>query len=524
MIESVFLYSLRSAFVLALLYIPYMLILRKEKFFRLNRIVLLLILLFSLVLPAIDIHLLAWEDFTPVRTAFRQQFSGSAGQDSAVLLPVVAVEVRDAASFMSPWKWTSILFVMGMLVVALWRIFQVVQMGVVMRRGSLWKQTSDGIHIYCHADDVPPYSWMNSVVISERDYRENGREILLHESAHVRARHSLDLLFLALVQTLQWWNPLVYILGISLRDVHEYEADDSVLRHGVSARAYQLLLIKKVVGSSSYAFANNFDHSLIIKRITMMQKSKSGKWMYSKVLYILPMATLALSAFATASSSNLSAGVAESRSVADTEDKVSTFAADLQGNGPENVFGALSLSDNISMGPVDVGSKIGKYDADSTARTIWTKVDFCTAPEHLPEFPGGMAAMMEYLSKTVKYPAEAIAAGVQGRVLVEFFVNDDGSVGTIGLIRPVGFGDCSPNGNIPLADVVVADHRDKCRAQDKGLSAEEEAAFRAGVEAIINEAVRVVEKMPRWTPGYEDKARTKSCVTRFTLPILFRLG
>lgn len=255
-----------------------------------------------------------------------------------------------------------------------------------------------------------------------------------------------------------------------------------------------------------------------------MQKSKSGMWMYSKVLYILPMATLALSAFATVGSSNLFAGVAESGSVTDSEDKVSTFVADLQGNGPENVFGALPLSDNTSMVLVDVGSKIGKYDADSTARTTWTKVNFCTTPEHLPEFPGGMAAMMEYLSKTVKYPAEAIAAGVQGRVLVEFFVNDDGSVGTIGFIRPVGFGGCSPKDDSPLADVVVADHRDKCRAQDKGLSAEEEAAFRAGVEAIINEAVRVVKEMPRWTPGYEDKAKTKSCVTRFTLPIVFRLS
>lgn len=524
MIESVFIYSLRSALVLVLLYIPYMLILRKESFFRLNRVVLLLILLLSMVLPAIDIHLLAWDDLAPVMAAFRQQLSGSAGQDSAILLPDVTVEVRDTVSSVSLWRWTSVFFVTGMLVVALWRIFQVVQMGVVMRRGSLWRQSRDGIHIYCHADEVSPYSWMNSVVISERDYRENGREILLHESAHVRARHSLDLLFLALVQTLQWWNPLAYILGISLRDVHEYEADDSVLRHGVSARAYQLLLIKKVVGSSSYAFANNFDHSLIIKRITMMQKSKSGMWMYSKVLYILPMATLALSAFATVGSSNLFAGVAESGSVTDSEDKVSTFVADLQGNGPENVFGALPLSDNTSMGPVDVGSKKGKYDADSTARTTWTKVNFCTTPEHLPEFPGGMAAMMEYLSKTVKYPAEAIAAGVQGRVLVEFFVNDDGSVGTIGLIRPVGFGGCSPKDDTPLADVVVADHRDKCRAQDKGLSAEEEAAFRAGVEAIINEAVRVVKEMPRWTPGYEDKARTKPCVTRFTLPIVFRLG
>jgi len=113
---------------------------------------------------------------------------------------------------------------------------------------------------------------------------------------------------LTLVQMLQWWNPLCYMLGISLRDVHEYEADSYVLRQGVSAPAYQLLLIRKAVGSDSslwsgadgsYAFANNFNHSLIKKRITMMKKTKSNPWMRSKALYVIPVAALALSAFAT---------------------------------------------------------------------------------------------------------------------------------------------------------------------------------------------------------------------------------
>lgn len=524
MMESIFAYSLRSSLVLALLYIPYMLMLRQESFFRLNRMVLLFILLLSLALPVLDIHSLAWEGLAPMQNVFRPASSEDEASVHAILLPEVAVHAGyGTSSAFGAWHYVSMLSVLIMSAVFLWHVYQVLRMDVVMRRGSLWQQTLGGVHIYCHADEVSPYSWMRSVVISERDYHENGREILLHEMAHIRARHSLDLLLLALVQTLQWWNPLVYILGGSMRDVHEYEADDSVLRHGVSARDYQLLLIKKVVGSSSYAFANNFDHSLIIKRITMMQKSKSAKWMCSKVLYILPMATLALSAFATVQPTMSPASVAGSDHVADNEGKVITLTANRQGKGREKAFGAMQSADNVAMNLAGVGSRTGRFDADSTAGTTWAKVNFCSAPAHLPVYPGGELAMYEYLGKTVKYPAEAMAAGVQGKVNVQFFVKDDGSVGTIGLIRPVRFDSYTPEGDTPLADVVVTAYVDKCRAQGKNLSAEEEAAYRAGVEAIINEAVRVVAMMPKWTPGYTDKEKTKPCNTRYVLPIMFRL-
>lgn len=561
MIESIFTYSLRSSLVLAMLYVPYMLMLRQESFFRLNRMMLLLILLLSLTLPMLDVHSLAWEGFAPVQTVLRPALSENGASVHAILLPEVAVRATgDTSSAFGSRHYVSVSYVVMMLSVFLWHVYQVVQMRVVMRRGSLWQQTRDGVRIYCHADEVSPYSWMNRVVISEQDYRENGREILLHEMSHVRARHSWDLLVLALVQTLQWWNPLVYILGGSMRDVHEYQADESVLRHGVSAKEYQLLLIKKVVGSSSYAFANNFDHSLIIKRITMMQKSKSSKWMYGKALYILPMATLALSAFASVqsvtSSDSVAMGkvtkkmpVATSKSVKINGATIKNFSLatdslvvyEVDGRKlSADEFAKLSVSDVKSVtvlrgakaAPdgtrIIIATANGKaddavYEADSTSRIAWAKVSFCETPSHLSQFPGGETAMQEFIRNTVRYPAEAMSAGVQGRVAVEFFVKDDGSIGTVGLIRPVSFAGCRPKGDAALCDVAVADYVEKCLSQGKKLSAEEEAAYRAGVEAILNEAVRVVSKMPDWTPGYVDKEKTKPCNTRFVLPVSFRL-
>lgn len=496
MTEYFFLYSLRSALVLALLYIPYMLMLRQESFFRLNRLVLLLILLLSLVLPALDIHTLAWEGMAPVQEALRRQMAGSRTLGEAIRLPEVAVDAAGAEA-RTPWQWMSLIFVLVMAGVALWRVYQVGQMRMVMRRGSLWMQTRDGVHVYCHADDVSPYSWVNSVVISERDYRENGREILLHETAHVRAHHSLDLLLLALMQTLQWWNPLVYILGGSLRDVHEYEADDSVLRHGVSARAYQLLLIKKVVGSSSYAFANNFDHSLIIKRITMMQKQKSGKWMCSKALYLLPMATLALSAFATVSSSS-PAAAAEAGRLAESEGKVSTLTPNRQANALETAI-----------------------NGQQSARESKKPKGYCEKPGVMASFPGGEVEMARYLQVNVRYPAKAQEQGVQGRVLVQFYVLKDGTVSDVHVLK---FMENKPKDKAVLPETTVMTCKQGDSAGDAEVTEEQKAAYEAGVKAIEDEAVRVVKGMPKWTPAYEDKAKTRPCATQFMLPLTFRLG
>lgn len=498
MIESLSAYSLRSAFVLAMLYIPYMLMLRKESFFHLNRIVLLSILLLSLALPLLDVHSLAWEGLAPVQTLFRPASAGSDVQVSAVLMP--EVDVRAAQVIGSPalgaWHYVSLVFVVVMVAVFLWHVCQVVQMGVVMRRGSLWWQTSDGVHVYCHAEEVAPYSWMRSVVISERDYRENGREILLHEMAHVRARHSLDLLLLALVQTLQWWNPLVYILGSSMRDVHEYQADDSVLRHGVSARDYQLLLIKKVVGSGSYAFANNFDHSLIIKRITMMQKSKSAKWMCSKVLYILPMATLALSAFATVQSTALPANGNDTAGAA--VGKVSTLTVNKQAEVQKDAAFALPSA----------GSQAGKDDTDS----VKVSADYCAMAAVYPSFPGGDAELFAFLCKTIHYPAKAMELGVQGRVFVRFLVEKDGSISDIRIIKEIA--------DAAKLHATIAN----ARAKDGKAEKVDEAACQAAVDACNEEVIRVVKAMPKWTPAYRDKAKTQPCATHFCIPVMFRLS
>jgi hypothetical protein len=543
MIEAIFLYSIRSAFVLTLLYVPYMLILRKESFFRLNRAVLLLILLFSVMLPMLDVHFLSLDKQPVVQAAKEQMVQVGIPVEGYHLLPEFSVQAQHVPVQVSWFHVVSVLFCFVAMAMLLWRIMQILRMNYIVRRGNLWHEVEGGIDIHCHADEVSPFSWMNHVVISERDFHENGREILLHETGHIRSLHSWDLLLLSAVQILQWWNPLAYVFASSLRDVHEYEADDYVLRHGISARDYQLLLIKKAVGTSSYTFANNFDHSLTLKRITMMQKTKSSVWMRSKVLYIIPMATLALSAFATSEPTSLSGN-----DVAKDEDKVIKISSSVQdadvisplaendvvylldgkkaSNDEVRNLPTLDIASMTVIKNAEVSKSLGH--AGKTVIAIETKTKLDTLKVNIVEnpacnaqFKGGDMALMQWLRKNVRYPQASQSLGVQGKITVQFYVSETGRIFNV---RAISIDKNEPQSGQTLEELIVQAYAKDMAKLGKTLSAEEAKAHKVAVMALVKEAERVVREMPAWEPAYLDKDKTKPCTMKFALPIMFRLS
>ena len=295
--STLLIYAIKSAILLTLLFVPGIFLMFKEKMFRFNRMTLLAILVLSLVLPLCNFSRLSMDRMPAVQAIER----GLIQAGIPVEIPNY-ISTEDITSQEKPFPWfyvVSILYGIGVMTILCIRLREVLSMGRIIRRGSIWAKEDDGIRIYCHAENVAPFCWLRSIVISEADYKENGREIILHEKAHILYHHSLDIILLTLVEALQWWNPFVYLLGMYLRDVHEYEADDYVLRQGISCHAYSELVIRKAVGANSYTFANNFNHSLTKKRISMMHKANSKRSKRSWVLYFLPMTLLALSAFAT---------------------------------------------------------------------------------------------------------------------------------------------------------------------------------------------------------------------------------
>ena len=473
--NELLLYTIKSAFVLGILYVPYTLLLRKEDFFRFNRLTLLGILALSVGLPLCNIPALSADNQPVVHAAQLQMIE--------IGIPIMQMaDETDGPSHTSSPTWfqvASLIFLLGMMTVLCLRLIQMGKMGSEIRKGSLWHSVEDGVDIHCHAGAVAPYSWLHHIVISLEDYEKNGHEIILHEKGHIHNLHSFDILLLTLVEMLQWWNPLVYMLGMSLRDVHEYEADDYVLHQGVSLRDYQNLLIRKAVGASSYTFANNFNHSLTKKRITMMCKKKSNPWMRSKALYAVPMVAIALSAFATPAF-------------------VNPIEKDMESGGTSSLTEG-KVTNNFPIGQTDQQKKKG------TAKMKGDKVlDTC---DKLPEFEGGQEQLMKLLQANVRYPETAQSMGVQGRIVVEFFVEKDGSVSDVKVCKK----DITPS--LESATVIAY-------GEDKPKPTEEE--LRKATKALEEETIRVARLTSgKWTPGEQDGQKVR---VKFSLPLTFRLN
>ena len=267
--------------------------------------------------------------------------------------------------------------------------------------------------------------------------------------------------------------------------------------------------------------------------------------MVKKVLYIIPMAGLALSAFATSEPASPS-GIAED------EDKVIKISSMMQAggekgsaallhDGPDTVYfqdgrqaDAESLkslvAENIASLTVfkngDASKSLGY--AGKTVIVIETKTKLDTLKVNIVEnpawnaqFKGGEIAMMQWLSRNTRYPKVSQSAGVQAKVNVQFYVSETGRIFNV---RAVSVGRQEPEEGQTLEELIVQTYAREMAAQGKTLSAEESQAYKAAMMALLKEAERVVREMPEWEPGYLDKEKTKPCAVKFVLPIMFRLG
>lgn len=282
--EALLTYTWRVAACLAVAWLFFRLLLGRETFCRLNRFVVLALLVLSFLLPLcvitvrreVPIHYEVWVHATEVRSA--------------------AAPVSAAA----PFPWAALLgglYLAGVLAAACrmaWSLAAVVR---VIRRGRR-ERLADGVVLVRTPQPVIPFSWGRYVVLAETEPAEEVATILLHERAHVRLHHTWDLLFADLAGCLQWFNPAVWLLRRELCAIHEYEADRAVLEAGTDARAYQLLLVRRAVGTQAFVAANNFNHSKLQNRIAMMLKKRSSRWAAARALLILPLTAVALGAFA----------------------------------------------------------------------------------------------------------------------------------------------------------------------------------------------------------------------------------
>lgn len=328
-----FLYLMKSVLCLALFYPFYMVLLSRETFHRFNRMALISILLASVVIPACRI---TTEEPMLLSQLYQRWEHWLTGQEVETATAVADVDWADVEFATMPLAdddtlavtpsfslgdflsehWGDLLFLLyvaGILFLIGRHIASLVRLFGLLKRGQM-QRLDDGTCLYLHQQaDIAPFSWMKYIVISEADYRENGRQIVAHEQAHISNRHSWDLLLVEVCLLAQWFNPAAWLLRQELQNIHEYEADDTVLRRGINAKEYQLLIIKKAVGARLYSLANSLNHSSLKKRLTMMMKEKSHPWARLKYLYVLPLAAISMVAFAHTEAANNSNGISEAK-------------------------------------------------------------------------------------------------------------------------------------------------------------------------------------------------------------------
>ena len=437
------LYILKVSLSLAAFYMFYKLLCSRDALHRFNRCLLLFILALSAVVPFmyIDLGIISHEAAVEI------------GELGAMLEaePVEMAAMTDTPASLwqrIPWHlipWRMILggiYTVGLLVCLAHFLGSLLSIALLIHH-SKRRVMADGTILVAHNKAYGPFSWMRYIIVSEQDLSDNFDMILAHERAHIRLGHSWDLLFVQLCATAQWFNPAAWLLKRELEAIHEFEADSDTLRQGFDARQYQLRLFEEAVGVKFNTITNNFNNCSTKKRIIMMMKKQTSPWARMKALFVLPVAFVAVAVISCTSPKEKKTGadqeaVQQSQPASAPEIQVVTYAPQPKEVEQGEVFQVV---------------------------------------EEQPMFPGGMEEMMKFLQQNVKYPKEAYEQGKQGRVIVQFVVNTDGSISNDTIVRSVD----------PLLDA---------------------------------EALRVVRSMPNWTPG---KQKGEAVRVRFTLPVTFRL-
>lgn len=422
-------YLIKINVALMLLYGFYRLTVSRDTFFGLRRLTLWLIYAVALMVPALNLEY--WVRDTPTMASMANVYADT-------FYPVVVVKAQ-APSI----TWIDMLlgiYWAGVAVLSLrlvWQLFSIIRLAAISR-----KQEVEGITVHLLRGEGSPFSFFCWVFMYPSTLEgKQLHEVMVHECTHVSGLHSLDTLFSELFSIACWFNPFAWLMKQEVRMNLEYLADESVLSDGNARKSYQyhLLGLAYRQPNESTKIANNFNLLPLKKRIKMMNKRRTSEIGKAKYLLFAPLA------------------------------------------------GALLMVSNIESVAREIGEQIPEVAevqqkaeakaSDATAPADTTKNVVYDVTETMPQFPGGQEMMMKYLAANIKYPASAVKAKKQGRVIVTFVIQKDGSVTKARIARSV----------------------------DPELDAE---------------ALRIVKAMPNWTPGTQDG---KPVNVKYTIPVIFSL-
>lgn len=303
-------YLFKSTLCLAVLYLLFRLCFRGDTLFRTNRFLLLVGTAVCLLLPLVQVDVQQdslWQrPVAAVEAVLTESFveetsaSGPLSEAEAVLMVPdgiggEAMTLRSETSF----GWVHLLAALyagGAVLTLVSFLLSHRRMRQLVRRCPV--RECSGCRLVIGPRGQQSFSWGRIVVLSQEDYEQNRETVLLHERMHLHYCHTADLLWMELLIVLHWFNPAAWLLMRELREVHEFEADRGVLSHGIDATQYQLLLVKKSVGTRLYSMASGFGHSKLKQRINMMLKKRTNRLARLKLLLFVPVVSGTLYAFA----------------------------------------------------------------------------------------------------------------------------------------------------------------------------------------------------------------------------------
>lgn len=342
-----FVYIIKVAVLQTVFYLTYKLLLSRESFHAFNRGVLLTMQAAALLLPLLHITL---ETPAPVHHTIALA--------EATFVQTATVADGDGAG-LTFIQVLTLVWIAGFVLLLVRSVVSLVRLMMLLRSGRLCETC--GTLVTVVSGDTAPFSWFNRIVISLKDYLSGAREIVIHEQAHVSHHHSVDIALCNTIIMFCWFSPAAWLLRAELRDVHEYEADDAVLRQGVDASGYQLLLIRKAVGERLFAMANNLNQTNLKKRITMMKMKKSNPWNRVKAAIVLPLAAVSVIVFATPAATKMAGEVAQESGKVVSEAGAMIMKADMESENvalaKASATGKMAVSADSVKQSVKVGAK-----------------------------------------------------------------------------------------------------------------------------------------------------------------------
>jgi len=385
-------YMVKCAVYLAAFFLVYRVFLSSDTMYSRNRFFIIASVLASFILPLISIE----TKNQSVIPQFGKVLSeilipGNNKNSSEIYREIINISIPG---------WITIIYFTGLIISALKLVIDILELaGLIIGR----EEKEEKI-IRIKDLRTAGFSAFGFILLNDKLSQEESAEIIRHEQNHLDRRHSIDILLVEIASIFQWFNPFIHLFSRSLRTVHEYQADSACLMSGITASKYQGLLLNQVFRSKAFIFTNSFSNPTLLKqRMIMMTKKPSGKLANLKLLLVLPVITAAILFISGCSQKN---------------------------NQPRVESGEIAPPPPPPPSPPPPPPPQPSYTVED-GDTTWTSV------EEMPQFPGGDAALLKFISENTKYPETAKKNDVQGKVIVRFCIETDGTVKNISVLKSV---------------------------------------------------------------------------------------